>query len=242
MSLWSNPKKLERLKHLNDPPVPKIKCRHSWYYDGGDYQCEICNLIGDIPCYEKDPNATYVFWPREYDRLNYFNKIFDIMTGKCPCHVIQNENEKEREDLVQHIGLISDWYEVYQVFKKFDLKEWWTAWNIISDNPRRIEELKPHHIQVLYYIDNIYSDLTHIRKKKKMNVFFMLYKIVERYGDDVSVVPLKLRSTCIERLDEEWKVVCQLLNWEFKPTRKSLQKINWNSPLYVPNNLPPIKN
>lgn len=228
MSIWSNQKRLDRLKKNRDDNSPPSDCsetcKHVWYYDGGDHLCQKCYLVGSIPCYEKDLNCNYEFWPRNYDRLTYFQKIFGIISGHPKLYI----SDQSHEELIREIGELSDWYHVYQIFKKFDLKDWWTSWIIMSDNPRRIHDhAKPYHFSMVYYVDNHYIEDTK-RKKKKMNVLYVLYKIVELYNDNVSWVPFKLRSSSIERLDEEWKIVCKCFGWKFIPTCKTLKKFDWN--------------
>lgn len=215
-------------------------CYHNWDSDPYEISCMKCGLIRDFQIYTIDKNCTFEPWPRQYVRTAYYTNLF----GKICGIDLFPLSDYHRELLVRDIPNPGDWYQVYQKFKEWDLQDIWTSWNILCDNPKRID-LDKVHWKLLVYVDEYwkpneeendfdeFGETLNIikyekRNKKKLNVFYMLYKIVEMTGYDTSWVPLKLRSICIEKLDEEWKAICKKFNWKFIKTNTILQKIYWN--------------
>ena len=88
-------------------------------------------------------------------------------------------------------------------------------------------DYEPIHYKLLCYVDNKWDESS--RAKKKINVFYTLYKIVELTGKDVRWVPMKLRLIALARLDSEWEQICAKLGWIFIPTSKRLQKFHYRS-------------
>lgn len=217
-------------------------CYHDWDTDPCEITCMKCGAIKNLQIYTIDKSCMIEFWPRQYVRKDYYTNIFNKIVGIERIII----SDQHREWLVADIPNPGDWYQVYQKFKVWDLQDWWTSWNILCDNPTRID-LRPEHLNLLMFVDAKWKpnepdpveELINLnpilvkcnyekRAKKKLNVFYMLYKIVEMTGHDVTWIPLKLRSICIEKLDEEWKEICKKFNWKFIKTKKTLQKINWN--------------
>ncbi len=196
------------------------ECVHMIHYIGGDYVCEMCGQIFDNLKYIPETEGMMSWWPRNYTRITYFKNLFDKILGLEEIYLplyflIELENE---------IPNPGNWYQVYQVYKKFDLKNWWIAWNKMKIINRSID-MNPSHYQTILYVDDKWNNST--RAKKKLNVFYMLFKIVELSGHNTDWVPFKLRSVAIIRLDLEWKNICEKFNWNFIPTSKSLKNIQW---------------
>lgn len=228
--------------------VSVFDCVHEWDTDPCEVCCMKCGLIQNFQIYTIDKSCMIEFWPRQYVRTDYYHHLFNKIVGIEKILI----SDQHREWLVADIPNPGDWYQVYQKFKNWDLQDWWTSWNILCDNPSRID-FHPEHLNLLIYVDAYWKpsllnnteeeekeetmSLTSAvhstcnyekRSKKKLNVFYTLYKIVEMTGYDVTWIPLKLRSICIEKLDEEWKEICFKFNWKFIKTKQILQKIYWN--------------
>lgn len=195
---------------------------HRMVFESFEYVCTKCGLI-DNPEMVTETCVMIDFWPRTYARSQYFTTLFRRMFGLDGdiCYI----TEQMREELVANIPNPGDWYQVFQTYKRYDLQEWWTSWNIMSDNPRRAKDGMIGNIVPMFrWIDNEWNNN---ERKKKINVFFMLYKVVELNKGDVSWVPMKLRPICLKNLDEEWKLVCSTLKLQYIPTKLTLEKFKW---------------
>lgn len=217
-------------QYIDDPQKPidfstfkKKKCWHNWTYLNGDIVCKMCGLINTKLCViTPDRNVNFEFWPRTYLRQQYFDALFNKITGRDPLLY----SDTGRLELIKDMPEPCDWYEVYQKFKEWSLKDWWICWNVFSYCDKYID-YKPIHYKLLCYVDNKWEDSN--RSKKKINVFYTLYKIVELTECSVRWVPMKLRLIALTRLDSEWKQICEKLGWKFIPTSKKLEKFHFIS-------------
>jgi len=208
---------------LND----NCNCIHNLVLDEtyGEYVCDRCSVIfTNKPDFIFDKNHTVEFWPRQYARTQYFDALFDKIHGK---ERIKGSDQfiDELKDSMPNPG---DWYQVYRKYKEWGVQEWWVGWNSICDyytlNTQRID-MDPIHYKLMLYVDANWHNDT--RSKKKFNVFYMLFKIVEMTGHNTNWVPMKLRPIALERLDQEWKEICKKFNWNFKPSNLTLKQIQW---------------
>ncbi len=198
-------------------------CWHDWVYYMGEFACKHCGIVNvKKQIIVSDKTLNYEFWPRTYLRQQYFESLFNKITGKDPLEY----SDTWRFKFVQEMPEPCDWYQVYQKFKEWGLKDWWICWNVFSWCEKLID-YKPIHYKLLCYVDNKWDDSQ--RAKKKINVFYTLYKIVELTGCQVRWVPMKLRLIALSRLDSEWEQICAKLGWKFIPTRKNLEKFNFIS-------------
>lgn len=208
---------------INLSEIPTKNCWHDWSFQRGELVCTTCGLINlHEQLFVVDRIVIYEFWPRTYLRRQYFDSLFNKITGKEPLEY----SDKHRFEFIQEMPDPCDWYQVYQQFKEYSLKDWWTCWNVFSYCEKLID-YKPIHYKLLCYIDNHWEN--NERAKKKINVFYTLFKIVEMTECNVRWVPMKLRLIAITRLDEEWKEICHKLGWKFKPTNKKLTKFAFMS-------------
>lgn len=198
------------------------KCIHNIQYtDQGDYACSNCHrIMENIPQFViPDQEGMFEMWPRNYARTQYFDNLFDKIYGfNLPCWP-----DPYIQELIETIGVEADWYDIYQIFKSFQLKDYWISWNKIINYPIQSH---PKIYQKLLYVDEHWEDSE--RMKKKLNVFYMLYKLCELENFDVQWIPMKLRHIAITRLDLEWKEICLKFNWKFIPTNKKLKKYIWS--------------
>lgn len=209
--------------NLNDIPTHGKSCWHDWRFESGELVCTTCGLINkNEQFFVVEQSVNFEFWPRTYLRQQYFNSLFNKISGREPL----DYSDTYRFELIKEMPDPCDWYQVYQKFKEWQLKDWWICWNVFSYCEKLID-VKPLHYKLLCYVDNQWEDSK--RCKKKMNVFYMLYKIVEMTGCEVRWVPMKLRLIAITRLDEEWKDICNKLGWKFIPTNKKLTKFPFMS-------------
>lgn len=198
-------------------------CKHSWEYDLREYCCTKCYEICDIPIYQKYKEATWDPWPRQYLRKDYFKTLFDKISGYDLIYL----PDLHKESLIASIPNPSDWYQIYQIFKQWDLQDYWTCWNILIKNKI---DMTHQHYNTLLYIDAMWSEFNHenLRVKKKINVFYLLFKIIELSGNNINWIPMRLRPNSIIKLDQEWKLICEKLNLKFMPTQTTLIKFTWN--------------
>jgi len=216
---------------LNEQNVKKLNyffkrknegyCFHEWDFWEPEPTCVHCSVIDKHPEWILEKTPLCISWPRNYARTQYFDSLFHKINGveKIPwC-------DSWLDELCEKVPAICNWYDIYHVFKKEHLEEWWIAWNLISCNEDKIT-MKPIHYKYLLYIDDHWQNST--RTKKKLNVFYMLYKVVEMCGDSTDWVPMKLRKTTLEKLDKEWKSICEQEHWKFISTPKILKEIHWN--------------
>lgn len=195
-------------------------CYHEIIFDQYEYVCIHCGVVDPIPYYVIDPDARFIYWPRKYERIQYFDSLFDIILG----HDHIELPNSYLDQLFSEMKCPCDWYEVYHQYKEWDLAPWWTSFFVMTWNKDKIT-FNHTHKNLMLFIDEHWEGSE--RNKKKINVFYMLFKIVELTQCDNDWVPMKLRSIAITRLDEEWKKICDSFNWTFIPTSKSLKKINW---------------
>lgn len=196
-------------------------CWHQWKYENGDMLCPYCGIIQTKQITAvRDPECTFVWWPRKYLRKQYYETLFNKIRGVDMFEF----GDRYRDELIASVPEPADWYDIYQTFKAWNLKEWWTCWNVICWQDKKIDYHKKHY-DLLLYIDEYWTEST--RSKKKINVFYMLFKVVELCGDSVHWVPMKLRTIALTRLDAEWKLICEKFNWKFIPTSKKLNKYKW---------------
>lgn len=198
----------------------KKKCVHVYEHTGIEYACIYCGVFRPMPVYILDKQNLIDFWPRSYARKQYFDSMFKKLSGL----ELLTLSDDCMIELTKAVPSPGDWYEVYHTYRKFDLKEWWTGWNHHRPNVQNFG-LKPSHHQLLLYIDSQWDHGE--RVKKKINVYYCLFKIVQLKGDPTDWVPMKLRCIAITRLDKEWQSICKKFNWKFIPTEKSLAKILW---------------
>jgi hypothetical protein len=196
-------------------------CYHRFEFHGFEYVCINCGLIQDMPQYVTETFHTMEVWPRNYARKQYF----DLLLAKIKGFDRMNVSEEFREEFVADVPNPCDWYTVYQRYKAWDLKDWWIGWNFFNDSYGKGVRLRNCQYRLMLFVDEYWEDST--RAKKKLNVFYMMYKIVEMTKDNTDWIPMKLRSIAITRLDEEWKQICDKFNWPFVPSRKTLKKIRW---------------
>lgn len=220
----------DREIELNEENFKKLKrflkrkqqgiCSHEWDFWEPEPACIHCATIDKHPewIFEKVPLT--ISWPRNYARTQYFDHLFQKINGmeKIPwC-------DSWLDELCNKVPSICNWYDIYHIFKKENLEEWWIQWNVISHNEQKIT-IQPIHYNYLLYIDEHWTNST--RTKKKLNVFYMLYKVVEMTGYSTDCVPMKLRKPTLEKLDKEWKNICEQEHWKFIPSQKTLKEIEW---------------
>jgi len=198
----------------------KKKCLHVFEHTGVEHACIYCGLIPNVTVFVLNTSELIDFWPRSYARKQYFDAMFTKLNGmEKPYLPLDFQLE-----FIKTIENPGDWYQVYHAYRDYGLKDWWTGWNFLRPNSNAFG-LKPIHHSLLLYIDARWDHAERI--KKKINVFYCLYKIVQLQEDPVDWVPMKLRTIALTRLDEEWNLICKKFNWKFIPTEKKLTKFNW---------------
>jgi len=191
----------------------------------GEFVCDRCGEIFlNRPDFILDKTHTIEFWPRQYARTQYFDALFDKINGKDRLQA----TEQFLDELKEEMPNPGDWYQVYRKYKELNIQEYWIGWNSVCDyhtlNTNRID-MTPVHYNLMLYVDANWQNVS--RSKKKFNVFYMLFKIVEMTGHNTDWVPMKLRPIALNRLDTEWKEICNKFNWKYQPSNMTLKQIKW---------------
>lgn len=160
-----------------------------------------------------------VTYPTVYLRTQYY----DLLLPAWRDGVHKKRRKNLDHDIINHIKdnrQPMSWKEIFEMYKKI-YRLGTTNIFLIHCNVLGIwVDWLPCDKQMLKYLDymfHIYKDEFKWTVKYQLNMWYLVYKIIQlRYGI-VELVPLKLMPGTIKRLEIKWKQICNYENWLFMP-------------------------
>lgn len=197
------------------------RCKHTPYIDPNtaDWICTKCHAIYDITMIHKDhckvKNTDIVIWCREYDKSRWIWNGLEYLHGNFNHYL----NDICWMELLMEIPNPCMWYDVYSVFHKYRLTDYWTCFaSYIGIQLTLNYQIVEHVLQ--------FSHLGYT--KYRISYLYLVYKFTQLFGsiEESRKVPMKGSKTWIKKTDAWWKTVCVQYGWTFIPSEKV--QITWN--------------
>lgn len=200
----------------------KSICNHLLEVDEeeGYYYCVICYDIVDqvFITDEKDDKIKQqhqVIWSRDYDRNRWKNYGIEYLTG------VNNEKLTDQIwlDVIREVPKTFTWYEVYKIFQRNNLLEYWTAFGSYVGLP------VPLSMDVMKKVDQY---LNYCNTKYRITYLYLMYKFVQlEQGEEMAkYIPLGRSKAWCKKTDGWWKEVCMEEKMEYRDTK--LHELSWD--------------
>lgn len=200
----------------------KESCDHWWFYDYdlGASICEKCLaqdilIIPEIDNYVKKQSGKEKIWKQGHDRGRWTRYVLGYLNGEynyqldeqCWCMIIKRVPEN------------FTWYQVYKVFQKLNLKNYFTSFGSyiglkIVINPK-----------IVSYAEHYTNESM---GKNRIPYLYLLFKFTQMFGEegDEKYIPIKQSGKWFERVDMWWREICKRDKLTFKSSK--IYKIYWN--------------
>lgn len=206
-----NKKRKSHIKHCKKLPVRKEppKCKHSKTVrdvEIGSYICLQCHEIVD-QIYILKLEGRINVWNRSYDRNRWKDYGIEYLNGK-------NSDRLTAQvwmAVLKEIPVEFTWYQVFKVFQRCSILEYWLALPNVLKMPCVITT------EVMHLVDKY---LNICQTKYRITYLFLMYKFVQLLGKegDERYVPLARSKAWCKKTDEWWKTVAEQEGFKFKPT------------------------
>ncbi|ETO19858.1 hypothetical protein RFI_17366 [Reticulomyxa filosa] len=199
------------------PEVLSMECEHDFVLMSGDSVCVKCgsfvpnqDLVNEWAPQKPEP----FYLPRKYDRGMYFDKKVAAWLK-----VDNIFNTEGTITLLEKLKCPCTWKEVFDYFKgsKDGNKYYMGFIHFIGWVPDFGED----DSAMIDKIDQAFEEIKQKYKwkiKKKINIYFLVYKVVQMRGGNASLVPNKLTLSSLKKLDVLWKDICDVFGWMFIPS------------------------
>ncbi|ETO13433.1 hypothetical protein RFI_23940, partial [Reticulomyxa filosa] len=186
-------------------------CEHEFEMISGDSVCIKCGGFIESQDLVNDwaPVKEAFYLPRVYSRDMYFDKKV--------CAWLKEDN------LFNTAGTFIS-LETLQCPCTWKEKVFYGFYSFNWIEPDYTEE----DSQIVNKIDQAFEELSKRYKwklKKKLNIYYVLSKVIQLRGGDYKLVPNKLTEASLKKLDLYWKNVCDEFGWNFIPSE--LVKLDW---------------
>lgn len=198
----------------------KKECRHVALIDPvtSDWICKKCHCIFDHTMINKDQskvkNQEILIWNREYDKSRWIYNGLEYLNGNFNHYL----NDLCWLELLQEIPNPCVWYDIYHVFHKYRMTDFWTCFpSYIGMSPNLNRTIIYH---VLKYCDLGYT-------KYRISYLYLVYKFTQLFGsiEEARKIPIKGSKGWIKKTDAWWKEICKQNSWTFIETEKV--QIEW---------------
>ena len=191
------------------------KCKHKLEMDAdyGEYYCSLCYQVMGLQFkYEKKLKMIAIqdnnfIWHCVYDR-NRWKEDLVYLNG--------SKNHEWPDglwlDILQEIPNPFTWHEVYKVFRKYNLHNWWLGFGCYIQKPPPISALVIQRTTDYIQLSN--------NSRYKINYLYLLYKFAQMNVDEESDwIPLHRSKSWLCKTDVWWKEMCVKENWPYKPSK-----------------------
>lgn len=225
----------ELIKNIQDellgPPIHNscshlFECHHGTCYER---TCVRCGLVTnnhfqmrhDQEWKKEKPKFEL---PRVYDRHMYYKKKLSwwLETKQD----IDREHAHMMQEKLLELPCPCTWKQIFDSFKTGDKKE-----NREYAFILHFLKIKPDFVfedeENLCKVDLFFSEFSikyHWSIKKKFNIYYLLYKVIQMRGGKYQYVPNKLTQVTMDEYDMKWKLICDEFEWYFIPSTVVL----WN--------------
>lgn len=213
--------KKKRILAVRKPLKTPRLCRHSLYpdYETGETVCLKCHQVLDH-IYEyvnentKVKNSDMLIWNRDYDKQRWILDTLEYLNGE------HNDalNDLCWMELLEEVPNPCSWYEVYQVFHKYRLTDYWICFASYVG----LKVAIPRQVLTLVLL---HSDLGYT--KYRISFMYLFYKFMQIVDEPQSMlIPLKGTKPWLKKTDLWWQTICEQKDWVFKPSKTC--KLTWN--------------
>lgn len=202
--------------------MSSCKCNSILDRDTSDYFCSKCFRIHKHELsivnekFEKNTNNFIPIWKREHDRNRFTKYNLEYLKG----YYNDDINTWTWRFICEEIPKQFTWYEVHQVFRKYNLGDYWLAFGSFIHVKHKLTKF------IISRAD-YFTDLK--IGTYRINYIYLIYKFLQLYGEsehDCRWIPLKGKIKWITKMDTWWKEICEKENFKFIPTR--IYKLTWN--------------
>lgn len=219
-------KKSRRVRKIISSPIrtkPKF-CKHKLYkdYEAGEMVCLKCYEIVDaVYEYEhcKIRNNDILIWNRDYDKERWIKDTLEYINGW------HNDafNDMLWLEILQEIPNPCTWSQVYHVFHRNRLTDYWTCFPSYVGLPSTVSK-------TVLTLTLKYSDLGYT--KYRVSFLYLFYKFTQMYDSETAkYIPFKGTKSWIRKTDKWWKDICEHKGWSYYPSQ--MQKLCWNKDYIV---------
>lgn len=188
-------------------------CKHKPRIDPvtSDWVCIKCHQIYDITMIHKDhskvKNQEILIWNREYDKSRWIWNGLEYLNGNFNDHL----NDLCWLELLQEIPNPCSWYDIYSVFHKYRITDYWTCFPSYVGIAPTIDK------KVVFHLFK-YSSLGYT--KYRISYLYLLYKFTQMFGsiEEARKIPMKASKNWIDKTDDWWCEICEEKGWIFIPT------------------------
>ncbi|ETO12467.1 hypothetical protein RFI_24911 [Reticulomyxa filosa] len=185
-------------------------CDHKWDRRHGYSSCVRCAFSVMDPEYVFEYAKPAFYLPMVYVRKQYFMKKIREWTDPMPIQT------NIMCIMLERVPCPCSWKNIFDAFKadKRHRKDFTYFLHFLGEELDYTDE----DAMRCDMVDNSFDELKEKFKwtiKKKFNIYYLLYKIIQMRGGKTYLVPNKLSKSALDKYDVLWAQVCEAFGWQF---------------------------
>lgn len=207
-----------------EPELEPEVCKHQIYnnYEAGEMICLKCHVVIDRIYVNENfklKNADMLIWNRDYDKVRWILDTLDYING-------EHENcftDSVWVELLEEIPNPCTYTDVYKVFHKYKLTDYWTCFAHYVSIPIEInKEVLANTIE--------YSDLKYT--KYRISFMYLFYKFTQMINKEkAKTIPFKGTKAWIKKTDVWWKEICEEKKWDYYDSE--MNEMTWDKEMII---------
>ena len=198
--------------------------------DEGILLCNTCSR--NIPYLIENEKPSYKEPPKEvcfyaYKRINHFKEIIAQFQGKettqIPAEVIDNIKQQIKKERIVQSHITNQ--KTKEILKKLGYNKYYEHIPFIKDKlgikpPIMSQELEETLFSLFMELQAPYSQACPNNRVNFLNYYYTAYKLCELLGETQYLKHFPMLKDPEKRIEQDaiWKIICEILNWEFIPT------------------------